>query len=133
MKKILIFLVFILSFLNASHISWYSNYDKAHEKALKENKILMVYLIEDNCFLCKEMLKNTFQNQPYIEKVNEKFISVIVIKNQTQSYPIEMLYTMVYPAVFFLNAQELFIGENIFGYTDPKAFQKHLDLYFKLF
>jgi len=130
MKYILISIVLILSSLNAEHIRWYSSYDKAHQEALKDKKLLMVLLIEDNCISCTEMIKTTFQNQSYIKYLNENFISVIVTKGQVQSYPIEMLYTMEYPSVFFLNEQELFIGENIFGYTGSEAFKKHLKLYF---
>lgn len=130
MKLILLF-VLLLYPLYAEHVRWNSNYDKAHQQALKENKLLMVLLVEKECFVCNEILKNTFQNQPYIEQVNKFFVPVIVMKGQKQSYPIEMLYTMTYPSVFFLNEKELFVGENIFGYIDPKAFQKHLNLYFK--
>lgn len=132
MKNILIFLVLFLSSLNAEHIRWHSNYDEAHQEALKEGKLLMVLLIKDDCPLCQEIIKTTFLNQPYIESINKKFVSVIVTKGQRQSYPIEMLYTMTYPAVFFLNSEELFVGENIFGYIDSRAFQKHLNLYFKM-
>jgi len=130
MKLILLF-VLLLYPLYAEHIRWHSSYDKAHQKALKENKLLMVLLVEKECFSCNEILKNTFQNQPYIEHINKFFIPVIIMKGQKQSYPIEMLYTMTYPSVFFLNEEELFVGENIFGYINPKAFKKHLNLYIK--
>ena len=122
-------LIFLLLYpLYAEHIRWHSDYEKAHQKALKENKLLMVLLVEKECSLCYKLLKNTFQNQPYIQELNKQFISVIVMKGQKQSYPIELLYTMIYPSVFFLNEKELFVGENIFGYIDSKAFKEHLNL-----
>ena len=130
MKIFFIFVLLTLT-LQADNVRWYSNYDKAHQKALKEKKILMVLLVEKECFLCNEILRTTFQNQPYVKEINKLFVPVLIMKGRKQSYPIEMLYTMTYPAVFFLNSEELFVGENIFGYIDSRAFQKHLNLYFK--
>ncbi len=112
--------------LKAEYIPWRSNYDKAHQEARKEHKSLMVLLIKEDCHLCYKMLRTTFKDQPYLKKINEKFVSVLVTKGQQGSYPIEMLYTMTYPSVFFLNSKELFIGENIYGYADSDAFEKHL-------
>jgi len=126
--KTSIWLLLSLSILNAEHIRWYSNYDRAHQAALKEKKLLMVLLIEEECPLCHKMLHTTFMNQKYIKEINDMFVSVLVTKDQKESYPIEMLYTMRYPSLFFLNNQELFIGKNIYGYTDPDAFEKHLKL-----
>lgn len=131
MKRYLFIILFFSIILQANHIQWNSSYENAHRKALKEDKILMVFLIQKDRPESQKMLKSTFLNQNYIDKVNEKFISVIVTKGQKSSYPIEMLYTMTYPTLFFLNKEELFIGTNLFGYISPNRFQKHLDLCFK--
>ena len=127
MKKVLWIILLALQ-LHAEHIAWCSTYDKAHKKALKEHKPLMVLLVKKECPPCHKILRTTFQAQPYIHEVNTLFVSVVVTKGQTQSYPIEMLYTTTYPSVFFLNSEELFIGENIYGYATPDMFVKHLKL-----
>ncbi len=128
MKHLLFILLLIIS-LHAQHVNWRSGYDSAHQDALKTNKLLMVLLIDKECPACHKMLRETFTNQAYIETINELFVSVIVTKDQFESYPIEMLYTMEYPAVFFLDKHELFIGDNIFGYMDSNTFKKHLNLH----
>jgi thioredoxin-related protein len=133
MKLLIIIAFFLISLVQAEHIRWRASYDKAHQEALKENKLLMVLLVKDNCEPCSKILATTFRDQSYIKKINEKFVSVIVKKGQKQSYPIEMLYTMIYPALFFLNSKELFISENIFGYINPEAFKNHLNLHVELF
>ena len=112
--------------LNASHVSWYGNFDKAHQTAIKENKKLMVLLIEKDCKSSQESIKTTFINQPYIEEINDNFISVIVTKNQKESYPIEMLYTFVYPTLFFLDNRELFVCKPIRGEVTPERLKTHL-------
>lgn len=128
--KYLLILIFLLGVsLNAEYIKWHMNYEEAHQEALKEKKILMVLLIENHSQECNKILSTTFKEQEYIKKINELFVSVIITKNQKESYPIEMLYTMTYPSIFFLNNKELFVGDNIFGYITPEAFKKHLKLY----
>jgi len=114
--------------LNASHVSWYGSFDKAHKKALKDNKKLMILLIKKDCKVCKEVIKTTFINQSYINNINKDFISVIVTKNQKESYPIEMLYTFTYPTLFFLDNKELFVCKPIRGEITPEKLKNHLKL-----
>ena len=124
--RFLIFVTLLILTLNASHVSWYGNFDKAHQAALKENKKLMVLLIEKDCKSCQEAIKTTFINQPYIKEINDSFISVIVTKNQKESYPIEMLYTFVYPTLFFLDNRELFVCKPIRGEITPDKLKSYL-------
>ena len=113
--------------LEANHISWYPNFDKAHKEAIKQEKKLMVLLIEENSKTCQEALKTTFMNQSYIDTINSEFISVIVSKNQKNSYPIEMLYTFIYPTLFFLDDKELFVCEPIRGKVTPDKLNSYLE------
>ncbi len=112
--------------LNANHVNWYGNFDKAQQTAIKENKKLMVLLIEKDCKSCQKALKTTFINQSYIKKINNNFISVIITKNQKESYPIEMLYTFTYPTLFFLDNRELFVCRPIRGRVTPDKLKSYL-------
>ncbi|WP_324171933.1 thioredoxin family protein [Sulfurimonas sp.] len=124
--RIIILFLLLLSSVYANHVSWYGDFDKAHQEALKQNKKLMVLLIKKDCPKCKQTLKTTFLNQTYIENINKDYISVIVTKNQKASYPIEMLYTFTYPSLFFLDNKELFICEPIRGGITPDRLKIHL-------
>ena len=125
--KYFILLSLVLLTLNANHINWYPDFDKAHKQALKENKKLMVLLIEKECAACQKTIKTTFMNQIYLEEINDKFISVIVTKDQKSSYPIEMIYTFTYPSLFFLDNKELFVCEPIRGEVSPERLKSHLE------
>jgi len=116
----------LLSILYANHVSWQSNFDKAHIQALKENKKLMVLLVKKSCKSCKDTIKTTFMNQKYIDEINSKFVSVLVTKDQKNNYPIEMLYTLTYPSLFFLDNRELFVCEPIRGEVTPERVKNHL-------
>jgi len=124
----LIFVTLLVSTLNANHVIWYSNFDKAHQAAIKESKRLMILLIKKDCKSCRESIKTAFLNQPYIDEINDNFISAIVIKNQKESYPIEMLYTFTYPTLYFLDNRELFVCEPIRGEVTPEKLENHLKL-----
>jgi len=114
--------------LSASHVSWYGNFNEAHKQSIKDNKKLMVLLIKKNCSVCKEVVKTTFSNQEYIDSLNKDFISVIITKNQAESYPIEMLYTLTYPTLFFLDKNELFVCKPLRGEVTPERLKNHLKL-----
>ncbi len=120
-------LALVASILSANHISWYGNFDKAHKEAVRQDKLLMVLLVKKDCNFCKDTMKRTFLNKPYIEKINDKFISVIVTKNQKASYPIEMLYTFTYPTLFFLDKNELLVNEPIRGDVTPDKLKSYLE------
>ncbi len=124
MKAIYIVLLITLS-LSADHVRWFFDYEEAHKEALKQNKHLMVLLVEDSV-ITKETIKNTFMDQPYIDEINREFIPVLVAKGRKESYPIEMLYTLIYPTLFFLDKYELYSCNPIRGQITPQAVKEHL-------
>lgn len=117
----------LLSNLQAQHVRWFSEFDKAHKEALIENKNLLVLLIEKDSIKSQETIVNSFMNQEYIENINTKFIPVLIIKDQKSSYPIEMLYTLEYPSLFILDKQELFVCEPIRGEISPSKLNPYLE------
>lgn len=122
LEKILLLILFfgVFNTINASNVKWKYDFDKAHQESIKQKKHLMVLLIKKDSIVGKETLMSSFMNQPYIDKINEKFISILVIKGQKHSYPIELLYTFTYPSLFFLDEYELFSCEPIRGDITPQ-------------
>ncbi len=113
--------------LNASYIRWYSDYEKALSLAKKENKPLMVVIRKQDCTNCQKMFETTFKDQDYIDKLNDKYISVIAIYEDENNYPIELFYTLDFPAVFFISSQdESFLCKPIFGFISPHKFKVKL-------
>ena len=125
--KTLLFLFLVFTSLEARHVEWMGDYEKAHQRALKENKKLMVLLIEKDSSTCQELISKVFINQKYIKIINKEFISVLVTKGQSASYPIELLYTLTYPSVFFLNKYELFSCNPIDGNITPELLETYLN------
>ena len=120
-KYILVLILLgVLSTLNASHIKWHWDYEKALLTAKKENKNLMLILRKKDCIDCQKMFEITFLNQDYITELNEKFISVIATYEDENSYPIEMFYSLEFPSLFFVSQEdESFLIDPLFGFVSP--------------
>ena len=101
--------------LQASYIKWYFEYEQARLVALKEKKDLLVLLVEPNINTTKAILQDIFINQTYIKNIEQKYIAVLIRKNQKSSYPIELLYTLEYPTLFLLDNHELFLCKSLSG------------------
>ncbi len=116
MKKLLSLLWLLTLSIHADHIHWLGNYDKALQKAQKEQKHLMVLLVKKECPSCNAAIKNYFMDQEYVEHLNQKFVSVIVTYEGRESYPIELFYSRSFPTLFFVDYQtEGFLSEPLYG------------------
>jgi thioredoxin-related protein len=91
------------------------SYESAHQKVLKSDKILMVYLTKKRCKYCNEELAKIVQNHTLSSLIDKHAIFVIVYQKQKDSYPIEMLFATEYPTLFFLDQNELFICKALRG------------------
>ena len=116
MIKILFALFFFTLTMNANHIHWLGDYDKALQKAQKEHKPLMVLLVKKKCSPCNDVIKDSFMGQEYVKHLNQKFVSVIVTYEGRKSYPIELFYSTSFPTLFFVNSQtETFLSNPLYG------------------
>ena len=109
MIKILLLVLLLL--FEAEGFKIENRYDTAHQKALKSDKILMVYLTKKNCPACNKELIKIMSNKKIASLIEKDAVFVVVYQKQQESYPIEMLYTTYYPALFFLDKYELFSCE----------------------
>ena len=77
----------------------------------------------------KEILKNYFQNQNYIEYLNTNFINVLITVEHKTSYPIELFYTTNFPSIFFVSYKdESFLTHPIYHFKSKKEFIDFLKL-----
>jgi thioredoxin-related protein len=114
--------LFIVVNLNANYIHWIGTYNKARQIAIKEQKRLFVLAIESNCSSCKRIVYELMQEKEIAIKINKKFVPVIVNFSHKVDYPIELLYTTVFPTIFLLDPKnELFIQKPIVGLDSIRA------------
>jgi hypothetical protein len=114
LKYLLLWLLPLL--LSANFLNWLGNYDDAHQKALKENKPLLVLVVKKNDPLSSKIIKNSFMNMKYVDVINNTMVPVIVTYEGMLSYPVEMYYTTEFPALFFVDSSiETFLREPLYG------------------
>jgi len=115
LKFILFWLLFTLV-SSANHVQWLGDYDTALQLAHKEHKLLLVLVVRQKDPLSNKIIKNHFMNHAYVDIINNKMVPVIVTYEGRASYPIEMYYTRVFPALFFVDTQtETFMREPLYG------------------
>ncbi|MEN4052206.1 MULTISPECIES: thioredoxin family protein [Sulfurimonas] len=111
---------------HASHVAWQSDYESVRKQANQEYKNILVFLIEEDTKESNAIIKESFLNQKYIKDINKDFIAVIVRSHAKKSYPIELLYTTTYPALFFLSSEELFLCDPLEGIITPRKIVEKL-------
>ena len=111
---ILLCIPFIIHALSIEH-----SYEKAHQKALQEKKVLIVFLTKKGCKHCNKELQKILHNKKLHHIIEKKAIFLIVLNTQKETYPIEMLYTDTYPAIFFLDKNELFTCKRLHTISIP--------------
>ena len=100
------------------------NYKVALEKAKKENKPLMLIIVQDPCPYCDRLVENTLEDEG-VKKELEGFVSVIMDKRD--EFPDEFKGTPV-PMTYFIDPRiEKSTYKNL-GFLDAQDFRKMLEL-----
>src|SRR4051812_21578649 len=78
MQKLIYVFVLFCSITCAAQndkLVWYG-WNEGYEKAIKENKIVLVDAYTDWCGWCKKMDRDTYANPEVIKKLNQHFIAI---------------------------------------------------------
>ncbi|WP_434580019.1 thioredoxin family protein [Sulfurimonas sp. NW15] len=117
MIRLLVLLCFF--FMEGESFILENSYSNAHQKAVQENKILMVYLTKKHSAACNKELFKIINSKKVSSLIEKYAVFVIVYQKQKESFPIEMLYTVQYPTLFFLDENELFRCKALRGHMKP--------------
>jgi hypothetical protein len=119
MKKWWVLLFYLWLFpllLNADFLHWQGDYASAHALAQKSGKPLLVFVAKASDDKTNEVLRTVFMNRPYIQKLQNSTVPVMVTYEERASYPIEMYYTTILPALFLVDSRtELFLASPLYG------------------
>ncbi|ARU48433.1 thioredoxin fold domain-containing protein [Sulfurospirillum diekertiae] len=103
--------------------------DEESAKAVKEKKLILVNIVSENCPYCKQMTKEVFNNPTYRNKIDQKYV-LVVIDQMDPALP-DDLHTKYTPANAILSPTRHTILEGYTGYMDPTAFMAILDEAYK--
>ncbi len=121
MKIVLSLLVLTLS-LFASAINFEKDLESAKQKAISQNKKLMIMYSTPTCPECNYMKKKVFKDEKVISYVNENFVPVVMdIKKDKAELPYEFIGI---PTLFFANASDMkLVGKKIGGTRETQLLE----------
>ncbi len=117
--KIFLLVAFSLFTLHADFL------EAESAKALKEKKLILLYIESDNCPYCRKMKKEIFDEATYRKKIDEKFIFVSK-KSNDPTLP-AVFRTPAVPANAVLVPATKEIIDAYTGYIEPKMFMSILE------
>lgn len=113
--------IFLLSLsLFASGINFEKDLETAKNKAIQENKKLMIMYSTPTCPECNYMKKKVFKNKDIISYTNANYVSVIMdIKKDEKILPYKFIGI---PTFYFTNAKDMKLLSKKIGGTRETQF-----------
>ncbi|WP_456401533.1 thioredoxin family protein [Hydrogenimonas sp.] len=111
--------------LQAGGIRWHGSFDRALEAAQAQQKPMFVVLVARGCTDCRRLFATTLRDERVVRRVQREYVAVIVTK-ENEDYPIELLYTLVYPTIFLLSPEEVLLKPPLSGLVDARLLEEKL-------
>ncbi len=134
-KKLFVYFIFSISifmclnntYLYASSIKWYTDFNEGQRLAKEQNKIIMLDLYTDWCGWCKELDKRTFVHSTVVRK-STSFIAIKIDaeENRVGATLVERYNISGYPAILFLDADGNLLSM-VGGFVEGVQFAKEMD------
>ena len=119
MKQALLLCLFAISVF-ASSINFEKDLDSAKQKAITENKKLMIMYSSPTCPECNYMKKKVLKDEKIVSYVNENFVSVIMnIHEDEKILPYKFIGI---PTFYFANASNMELINKKVGGTREEQF-----------
>lgn len=109
----LILTLMIATALFAGNIHWQHDYGSAFEAAKREQKLLLLFLVQPHCGVCKKMEAEAFRDDAVADFVGRHFIALRLPIRSPQlpkAYRVEMS-----PVLTFIDPEEDEIAEQVIG------------------
>ncbi|WP_457744991.1 thioredoxin family protein [Sulfurimonas sp.] len=102
----------------AVKLHYINSYTQALQSAKKENKIVMLLIVEDGCHWCKKFERTTLSNKKVIKKI-DNFVKVVVGKYDDIPAKYESHF---FPMVYFIDSATEKILATSYGYRTKELF-----------
>jgi thioredoxin-related protein len=102
-----------------------STYDKALQKAKKENKNIMMVVVQKSCPWCRKMEKQTLKKKQIDSLIKKRFIPLLV-DEASKGYP-KKFEAKLFPTTIFIDIKNEKQISKVLGYKNKKEFKKILE------
>jgi len=103
---------------------WYTDLDKAHQVALKQNKPLLLLFTSKNCLFCRKLEAETLASPTIQKRIREQFVPVL-LDLEKNARAARILKIQGVPTTIIITPQADLIGR-IEGFVEPKTFETQL-------
>jgi len=123
----------------SKHVKWQKSFEKAQKLALRKNKPLLVFFTgSDWCGPCKNLHKDFFESDKFIEIAGKEFIlyeadfprrrDIITEEKKKENKKIQREYGVRgYPTILVLSSQGIELGRHV-GYSFMRDPEPHFKL-----
>ncbi len=126
MKKIVLMVFMLGTFLFGAEIKWEKEYSVAITKAKAAKKPVMFVISNHNCRFCVQFENITLKNPKVIQKLNADFISAIVYIDENPIFP-RQLNVPGTPGTWFLKSDGEPMYEPVMGAIESDQFLNALE------
>ncbi len=123
MKNILLLFISV-TFLYATPLSWYKDFDKAKQEAQLDNKVIYALITTKTCKWCKKLKKTTLKKRPISKRLKGGYVLLELTRGE-KNYP-ENLKAKMVPMNYFLTPDGRILY-SIPGYWGEEDFMSILD------
>ncbi len=129
--KYILLLILLLNGLFASSsefiekMNYETIYEKALERAIKENKSIIMIASTKSCPWCRKLERQTLTRDNINNIIQKNFVPLAVdqdLKNYPKKYEVKVV-----PTVYFINPKDESVIKKVLGYKNKKEFSKILD------
>lgn len=129
--KYILLLILLLNGLFASSsefiekMNYETIYEKALERAIKENKSIMMIASTKSCPWCRKLERQTLTRDNINNIIQKNFVPLAVdqdLKNYPKKYEVKVV-----PTVYFIYPKDESVIKKVLGYKNKKEFSKILD------
>jgi len=125
MQKIFILLCLSFFSLYAAELEWAHSYKEAVQKAIKQNKNVMLLVTTKTCRWCRKLESTTLRDESVIKRLRKGYVSVHVTRD-VDDYP-EHLKARGVPTTFFLDVNGKPIIKKVMGYWNVEDYMSFMD------
>ncbi|MBD3799387.1 DUF255 domain-containing protein [Sulfuricurvum sp.] len=125
MRKLFLLVMLVGLSLSGAEVKWEKDLSKAVERAVKEQKPLMVLVTKNGCRWCDVLKRTTLKNEKVVKVLNRDFVSYegSVDENNIPS----TLITQGTPATWFIKGKTPMF-EPVMGAVESEDYLKALDI-----
>jgi len=106
----------------ANQLHYFKSYDKALHVAQKEQKLLMLMIVEDGCHWCKKFSRTALSDTAVQQKL-QSMTKVIIDRDDQESLTYEPRF---FPMIYFINPNTLQVVDTAYGYQRINGFLIHI-------